>query len=221
MRPQAKRFLGHLPRALSWPGAGTSQAAGNFEPNYERSADPLSFLSVPQWLSRVPFQDCAPHSFGEAPWNAVEGALPPWPCPGPPFMPPTGLPGGTCLVPPGDTRRIDESSRGAPAPTREGTRKKSVRRPDLSPETRARIALEAFQNQGVWGAMAQLAQRYRVSRQFIYLLLWSVTAVFKPDFSTFEAEATMTGRRSRSLTCVFSSRSNSRGIVPWGTSLKF
>jgi len=59
----------------------------------------------------------------------------------------------------------------------------------LSPETRARIALEAFQNQGVWGAMTQLAQRYRVSRQFIYLLLWSVTAVFKPDFSTFESEA--------------------------------
>ena len=57
---------------------------------------------------------------------------------------------------------------------------KFFRRPDLSPETRAHLALEALANRGRWGGITQLARRHRVSRQFIYLLMWSVSHVFEP-----------------------------------------
>ena len=58
---------------------------------------------------------------------------------------------------------------------------KFARRTDLSPEVRARIALQAYANRGVWGSKTQLARRYGVSRQFIYLLLWSVSHLFEAE----------------------------------------
>ena len=57
---------------------------------------------------------------------------------------------------------------------------KFFRRSDLSPETRAHLALEALANRDGWGGITQLARRHRVSRQFIYLLMWSVSHVFEP-----------------------------------------
>ena len=57
---------------------------------------------------------------------------------------------------------------------------KFARRLDLSPATRAGLALEALAQRGRWGGITQLARRYRVSRQFIYLLMWSVSHVFEP-----------------------------------------
>lgn len=56
-----------------------------------------------------------------------------------------------------------------------------ARRPDLPPETRAQIALEGLANRGRWGSITQLARRYRVSRQFVYLLMWAVSHVFEPQ----------------------------------------
>ena len=58
---------------------------------------------------------------------------------------------------------------------------KFVRRSDLSPETRARMALEALANRGRWGAITRLARCYRVSRQFVYLVMWGVSQVFEPE----------------------------------------
>lgn len=57
---------------------------------------------------------------------------------------------------------------------------KFLRRTDLSPQTRAKIALDAYLHQGVWGHISELAKRYQISRQFIYLLIWSITNVFEP-----------------------------------------
>ena len=71
-----RAFLGLLPRALSWPGAGACEAADDFEPNHERTAVPLSFLPDPQGIPRVPFEECVPHFFGWPPRSATEGALP-------------------------------------------------------------------------------------------------------------------------------------------------
>ncbi len=61
---------------------------------------------------------------------------------------------------------------------------KFLRRPDLSPHTRARIALDAYLHLGMWGYMSQLARQYRVSRQFIYILIWAVTGLFEPKPSS-------------------------------------
>ena len=58
---------------------------------------------------------------------------------------------------------------------------KFARRPDLPPETRARIALEGLANRGRWGGVTRLARRHRVSRQFVYLLMWGVSQVFEPQ----------------------------------------
>ena len=58
---------------------------------------------------------------------------------------------------------------------------KFVRRSDLSPETRARIALQVLTHRGEWGIVTQLARIHRVSRQFIYTLVWSVIGVFEPQ----------------------------------------
>ena len=69
---------------------------------------------------------------------------------------------------------------------------KFVRRRDLSAATRARIALEACLHRGVWGTVTRLAKQYRVSRQFIYLLVWSVSHVFEAETSAAPSPAAHT-----------------------------
>lgn len=55
------------------------------------------------------------------------------------------------------------------------------RRTDLRPAIRLSIALQAFQQRGIWGAVTELALKYRISRQMVYILLWTLTDVFEPE----------------------------------------
>ena len=71
---------------------------------------------------------------------------------------------------------------------------KFFRRADLSSQKRLSLAIEAWLYRGQWGYITELAERYRVSRQFIYLLLWSLNSVFKA--------ATPAVAKSRSSTIV-------------------
>jgi len=52
---------------------------------------------------------------------------------------------------------------------------KFVRRLDLDPQTRIHIVMLAWLNQGVYGKMTQIAQYYRISRTFLYQLLFAAT----------------------------------------------
>jgi hypothetical protein len=53
---------------------------------------------------------------------------------------------------------------------------KYIRRPDLTIPIRARIALEAIDNKGCYGNITELSKLYKVSRTFIYSLLYVVSA---------------------------------------------
>jgi hypothetical protein len=55
------------------------------------------------------------------------------------------------------------------------------RRIDLTPAVRLAIAVQAIQQRGVWRAMTELARQYRISRQMVYLLRWSLLGIFEPD----------------------------------------
>ncbi|HEX4945941.1 MAG TPA: hypothetical protein VFZ34_04735 [Blastocatellia bacterium] len=55
---------------------------------------------------------------------------------------------------------------------------KFIRRPDLDKVTRTTIAVQAFLGQGVYGEITRLAQCYRVSRLFVYTLLWQLSDLF-------------------------------------------
>jgi hypothetical protein len=57
---------------------------------------------------------------------------------------------------------------------------KFIRRPDLDKVTRTEIAVQAFLAQGVYGEITRLARCYRVSRLFIYTLLWQFQDFFAP-----------------------------------------
>ena len=48
---------------------------------------------------------------------------------------------------------------------------KFIRREDLTPHTRIDIVKLAWQGQGIYGEMTQLAQDYRISRTFLYQLI--------------------------------------------------
>jgi hypothetical protein len=52
---------------------------------------------------------------------------------------------------------------------------KFVRRRDLDPQTRIHIVMLAWFNQGIYGKMTQIAQYYRISRTFLYQLLFVAT----------------------------------------------
>jgi hypothetical protein len=47
-----------------------------------------------------------------------------------------------------------------------------TRRPDLDPPTRIHIVMLAWLHQGVYGKMTEIAKRYRISRTFLYHLLF-------------------------------------------------
>ena len=58
---------------------------------------------------------------------------------------------------------------------------KFFRRTDLSPALRLKIGIEAWLNRKQWGVKTSLAEKYRVSRQFIYLLIWNLEVLFEAD----------------------------------------
>src|SRR5712664_4071147 len=59
-----------------------------------------------------------------------------------------------------------------PPPTR-GRAMKFIRRSDLEPQTRIDIVRLAWQGQGIYGKMTQLAQEYHISRTFLYQMTWA------------------------------------------------
>ncbi len=59
---------------------------------------------------------------------------------------------------------------------------KFARRKDVSDEVRQKIAMQAFLNKGVYGAMTRLAILYGISRTFTYQLLWALEYALATDF---------------------------------------
>src|ERR687885_361903 len=55
---------------------------------------------------------------------------------------------------------------------------KFMRRPDLDNLTRVEIAVQAFLGMGVYGEITRRAQAYRVSRLFVYTLVWQLLTVY-------------------------------------------
>ncbi len=56
---------------------------------------------------------------------------------------------------------------------------KFMRRPDLDNVTRLKIAVQAFLGLGVYGEITRIASSYRVSRLFVYKLLWQLMLVYE------------------------------------------
>ena len=67
---------------------------------------------------------------------------------------------------------------------------KFIRRPDLDKVTRTEIAVQAFCARGVYGEITRLARCYRVSRWFVYTLLWQLTDLFVAPCSAPPGPAT-------------------------------
>ncbi len=55
---------------------------------------------------------------------------------------------------------------------------KHTKRKDLTIDIRVNMMLQAILTQGMYGAMTNLARRYKVSRTFVYQLLWSAELLF-------------------------------------------
>ena len=51
---------------------------------------------------------------------------------------------------------------------------KFMRRPDIDTVARAHIAAQAFLGLGVYGEITRIANCYRVSRLFVYKLVWQL-----------------------------------------------
>src|SRR2546427_4668668 len=56
---------------------------------------------------------------------------------------------------------------------------KFMRRPDIDTVARVHIAAQAFLGLGVYGAITQIAKSYRVSRLFVYKLLWQLMLLYE------------------------------------------
>jgi len=69
---------------------------------------------------------------------------------------------------------------------------KFIRRPDLDTVTRTEIAVQAFLARGVYGEMTRLARAYRVSRLFVYTLLWQLSDLFAAPCAVAPAAASRT-----------------------------
>ena len=50
---------------------------------------------------------------------------------------------------------------------------KFIRRHDVDPQTRIEIVKRAWQDQGIYGRMTEIAQAYHISRTFLYQLTWA------------------------------------------------
>ena len=67
-----------------------------------------------------------------------------------------------------------------PTPKRRNvTAMKFLRRPDLDTVTRVHIAAQALLSLGVYGEITRIAQAYRVSRLFVYKLVWQLRLLFE------------------------------------------
>lgn len=67
---------------------------------------------------------------------------------------------------------------------------KFLRRPDLDTVTRVHIAAQAFLSLGVYGEITRIAHAYRVSRLFVYKLVWQLRLLYdlaEADLRTPEA----------------------------------
>jgi len=60
---------------------------------------------------------------------------------------------------------------------------KFIRRPDLGPHTRIDIVRLAWQGQGIYGKMTQLAREYHISRTFLYQMTWAAQHHLEQLFS--------------------------------------
>ena len=60
---------------------------------------------------------------------------------------------------------------------------KFIRRHDLTPYTRIEMVRVAWLNQGIYGKMTQIAQDYRISRTFLYQLIWAANLQLETLFS--------------------------------------
>ena len=60
---------------------------------------------------------------------------------------------------------------------------KFTRRPDLDPQTRIHIAMQALLHQGVYGKMTEIAKYYQISRTFLYQLLFMANLELETLFS--------------------------------------
>lgn len=70
---------------------------------------------------------------------------------------------------------------------------KFMRRPDLDTVTRVHIAAQAFLSLGVYGEITRRAEAYRVSRLFVYKLLWQLRLLYElADSDLGEPEAIRT-----------------------------
>ena len=54
-----------------------------------------------------------------------------------------------------------------------------MRRPDIDTVARVHIATQAFLGLGVYGAITRIAKSYRVSRLFVYKLLWQLMLLYE------------------------------------------
>ena len=61
---------------------------------------------------------------------------------------------------------------------------KFMRRPDIDTVARVHIAAQAFLGLGVYGAITRIAKSYRVSRLFVYTLLWQLMVLYELDMGT-------------------------------------
>jgi hypothetical protein len=60
---------------------------------------------------------------------------------------------------------------------------KFIRRHDLDPQTRIEIVKLAWQSQGIYGKMTEIAQAYHISRTFLYQLTWAAQHHLEDLFS--------------------------------------
>lgn len=60
---------------------------------------------------------------------------------------------------------------------------KFIRRSDLDPRTRLHIVMLAWLHQGVYGKMTEIAQYYRISRTFLYQLIFMANLQLETLFS--------------------------------------
>src|SRR5712692_7760840 len=58
---------------------------------------------------------------------------------------------------------------------------KFMRRPDIDTAARVHIAAQALLSLGVYGEITRIAKAYRVSRLFVYKLLWQLMLLYELD----------------------------------------
>lgn len=68
---------------------------------------------------------------------------------------------------------------------------KFMRRPDIDNVARLKIAVQAFLGLGIYGEITRIAESYRVSRLFVYKLLWQLRLFYELEVrDSLSSEAT-------------------------------